>query len=49
MVRVREELRPDPSRTDRLTPVYLSFVGELARRGWLEQDVAAHARRKAEQ
>lgn len=49
MVRVREELPPDPARTARLTAVYLDFVDELTRRGWLEQAVAAHARRKAEQ
>ncbi|MER7112183.1 FGGY-family carbohydrate kinase [Streptomyces sp. NPDC000229] len=49
MVRVAEELTPDHSRTARLTPVYLDFVGELTRRGWLDAAVAAHARRKAEQ
>ncbi|MET9800973.1 FGGY family carbohydrate kinase [Streptomyces sp. NPDC006368] len=49
MVRVREELTPDPSRTARLTPVYLDFVDELTRRGWLDRSVAAHARGKAEQ
>ncbi|WPO76741.1 FGGY-family carbohydrate kinase [Streptomyces sp. KN37] len=49
MVRVREELNPDPSRTARLIPVYLDFVDELTRRGWLAPAVAEHARRKAEQ
>ncbi|MEU0719615.1 FGGY family carbohydrate kinase [Streptomyces lavendulocolor] len=48
MVRVREELTPDPSRTARLTPVYLRFVDELTRRGLLEPAVAEHARGKAE-
>jgi hypothetical protein len=48
MVRVREELTPDPSRTARLTPVYLGFVDELTRRGLLEPAVAEHARGKAE-
>ncbi|MET9429019.1 FGGY family carbohydrate kinase [Streptomyces sp. NPDC003036] len=49
MVRVREQLTPDPSRTARLTPVYLAFVDELTRRGRLDPSMAAHARRKAEQ
>ncbi|RST19208.1 carbohydrate kinase [Streptomyces sp. WAC05374] len=49
MVRVRQQLPPDPARTARLTPVYLDFVGELARRGWLDETVAGHARGKAEQ
>ncbi|QGV82113.1 FGGY-family carbohydrate kinase [Streptomyces ficellus] len=49
MVRTREELPPDPSRTARLTPVYLGFVDELTRRGLLDGAVAAHARRKAQQ
>lgn len=49
MVRVREELHPDPSATARLTPAYLDFADELTRRGWLDPAVAAHARRKAEQ
>ncbi|GAA0471486.1 FGGY family carbohydrate kinase [Streptomyces sp. NPDC046215] len=49
MVRVREELRPDPARTARLVPRYLDFVDELTRRGRLDPAVAEHARRKAEQ
>jgi sugar (pentulose or hexulose) kinase len=49
MVHLREEHHPDPSRTARLLPVYLDFVDELTRRGWLEPTVADHARRKAEQ
>ncbi|MDN3296065.1 FGGY family carbohydrate kinase [Streptomyces ficellus] len=49
MVRLREERAPDPARTARLLPVYLDFVDELTRRGWLDRSVAAHARRKAEQ
>ncbi|UFR06794.1 carbohydrate kinase [Streptomyces sp. Go40/10] len=47
MVRVREELDPDPDRTRLLLPVYLGFVDELVRRGWLEEQVAAHAHGKA--
>ncbi|MER6378848.1 FGGY family carbohydrate kinase [Streptomyces sp. NPDC001250] len=49
MVRLREELRPDPARTARMLPVYLDFVDALARRGWLDQSVADHARGKAQQ
>lgn len=47
MVRLREELRPDPARTARLLPVYLDFVDALVRRGWLAPAVAGHARGKA--
>ncbi|MFS7871841.1 FGGY-family carbohydrate kinase [Streptomyces asiaticus] len=49
MVRGGVELRPDPARTARLLPVYLGFVDELVRRGWLEPEAAAHAHRKADQ
>ncbi|GGU39593.1 FGGY-family carbohydrate kinase [Streptomyces lavendofoliae] len=49
MVRLRDERVPDPARHARLTPVYLDFVDELTRRGWLEPAVAAHAHGKAEQ
>ncbi|MFJ6748640.1 MULTISPECIES: FGGY-family carbohydrate kinase [unclassified Streptomyces] len=49
MVRIREEIRPDPARTARLTPAYLRFTDELTRRGWLDPAVAAHARRRAAQ
>ncbi|MEE1754719.1 FGGY-family carbohydrate kinase [Streptomyces sp. SP18CS02] len=49
MVRVREELRPDPARTARLTHAYLGFVDELTRRGWLDRSVADHARGRAGQ
>ncbi|MFV0131269.1 FGGY-family carbohydrate kinase [Streptomyces sp. HMX112] len=48
MVRVRRELVPDPARTARLTPLYLDFVDELTRRGWLDAAVAAHAHGRAE-
>ncbi|POX47568.1 carbohydrate kinase [Streptomyces sp. Ru71] len=47
MVRIREELHPDPARTQRLLPVYLRFVDELVRRGLLDEQVAAHAHGKA--
>ncbi|MEV8593855.1 FGGY family carbohydrate kinase [Streptomyces sp. NPDC052012] len=49
MVRLRGELHPDPGRTAALLPVYAGFVDELARRGLLDEAVADHARRKAEQ
>ncbi|MFG3496578.1 FGGY-family carbohydrate kinase [Streptomyces sp. NPDC047928] len=44
----RGELRPDPARTARLTPVYLDLVDELTRRGLLDPALAAHARGRAE-
>ncbi|MFF3643565.1 FGGY-family carbohydrate kinase [Streptomyces sp. NPDC002564] len=47
MVRIGEEILPDPARTARLLPVYLTFVDELAARGWLETAVADHAHRRA--
>ncbi|KNB53203.1 FGGY-family carbohydrate kinase [Streptomyces caatingaensis] len=49
MVRIRDELPPDPARTARLLPVYRAFVDELTHRGLLDETLAAHARRKAEQ
>ncbi|MFD9880967.1 FGGY-family carbohydrate kinase [Streptomyces alboflavus] len=47
MVRTGAEVRPDPARTARWTPVYLGFVDALAARGWLAPEVAAHARARA--
>ncbi|MFG2137981.1 FGGY-family carbohydrate kinase [Streptomyces sp. NPDC048650] len=41
------EIQPSPHRTARYTPVYLRFVDELTRRGWLDPAVADHARRRA--
>lgn len=49
MVRIGEEIHPSPSRTARCLPVYLRFIDELTRRGWLDQTVADHARRRAAQ
>ncbi|TJZ57088.1 carbohydrate kinase [Streptomyces piniterrae] len=49
MVRIAEELHPAPDRTARYLPVYLRFIDELTRRGWLDQTVADHARRRATQ
>lgn len=47
LVREGERIEPDPARTAHWTPVYLGFVEELVRRGWLEQTVATHARARA--
>ncbi|MDG4862782.1 FGGY family carbohydrate kinase [Streptomyces sp. T-3] len=47
MVRIGEEIQPDPARTERWTPVYLAFLDELVRRGWLDSAVAAHAKQRA--
>ncbi|MEV0112666.1 FGGY family carbohydrate kinase [Streptomyces sp. NPDC050844] len=49
MVRIGAEIRPSPDRTARYLPVYLRFIDELTRRGWLDQTVADHARRRAAQ
>ncbi|UQA91694.1 FGGY-family carbohydrate kinase [Streptomyces halobius] len=49
MVRIAEELHPAPDRTARYLPVYLRFIDELTRRGWLDQTVADHACRRAAQ
>ncbi|MFE0380558.1 FGGY-family carbohydrate kinase [Streptomyces inhibens] len=49
MVRIDREIPPTPARTARYTPVYLRFIDELTRRGWLGQAVADHARRRAAQ
>ncbi|MCP3754680.1 FGGY family carbohydrate kinase [Streptomyces sp. TBY4] len=47
MVRIEREIEPDPARTARWLPVYVSFVEELVRRGWLDRAVADHARGRA--
>lgn len=47
MVRIGEEIFPDPARTTRWAPVYLDFVDALVERGWLDAAVAAHARERA--
>jgi sugar (pentulose or hexulose) kinase len=46
MVRIREVIDPRPARSARLHELYLKFVDELARRGWLDPDSAEHARRR---
>ena len=45
MVRTREVIEPRPGAA--FTPRYLRLVGELERRGWLGQALAAHARARA--
>lgn len=47
MVHVREVLEPRPDRTRRFRAPYLRLVDELARRGWLPAELAAHARERA--
>ncbi|QHY95498.1 Xylulose kinase [Streptomyces sp. S4.7] len=48
MVGLSHVLRPDPARTARFLPPYLSMVDELEQRGWLPAPVAAHARTRAD-
>ncbi|WP_274562726.1 FGGY-family carbohydrate kinase [Streptomyces spiramyceticus] len=43
MVRIREVLQPRPERTAAFAEPYARIVGELERRGWLPEPVAAHA------
>ena len=47
MVRVREVVQPREGRTEIFLEPYLRLVDELARRGWLDRDVAEHARGRA--
>lgn len=46
MVRIRETLDPQPERARVFDEPYLRLVDELARREWLDQSVAAHARNR---
>jgi sugar (pentulose or hexulose) kinase len=48
MVRIREVIDPRSDHSARLHGLYLQFVDELVRRGWLERRVAEHARRRVE-
>ena len=48
MVRIREVIDPRPERSARLRGLYLQFVDELARRGWLSSRMVEHARRRAQ-
>ena len=47
MVRIRETLDPLPERTRQFHEPYLRLVEELNRRGWLDSNIAAHARSRA--
>ncbi|MEV6395999.1 FGGY family carbohydrate kinase [Streptomyces sp. NPDC051907] len=46
MVRLRHVVRP--RRSERFAEPYLTMVGELERRGWLPEPVAAHARARTD-
>lgn len=46
MVRIREVIDPQPARSAGLHELYLQFVDEMTRRGWLDPKTAEHARRR---
>lgn len=46
MVRIREVIDPRPDRIAHFHEPYLQLVEELARRGWVQPALAAHARRR---
>ncbi|MFW6060617.1 MAG: FGGY-family carbohydrate kinase [Phycisphaeraceae bacterium] len=48
MVRVRETIEPRADGRAKFDEAYLQLVNALARRGWLPEAVAAHARKRAE-
>jgi D-ribulokinase len=48
MVRIREVIDPRPDRSARLRGLYLQFVDELARRGWLSSRMVEHAWQRAQ-
>jgi D-ribulokinase len=48
MVRICEVIDPRPDRSPRLHELYLQFVDELERRGWLEPRAVEHARRRVQ-
>jgi sugar (pentulose or hexulose) kinase len=47
MVQVREVIAPRPDREEHFDEPYVRLVGELEDRGWLDADVAGHARARA--
>jgi sugar (pentulose or hexulose) kinase len=47
MVRVRSVIDPRPYRFARFQESYIRLVDELAHRGWLQSEVAEHAKRRA--
>jgi D-ribulokinase len=47
MCRTREILEPRTDRVERFREPYVRLVDELERRGWLESEVAGHARSRA--
>jgi len=48
MVRVREVIEPRPERSSRFHVPYIRLIDELASRGWVQANVAEHARRRAD-
>lgn len=48
LVRLHDTLDPDPHRTAALVPAHHAFVDALAQRGWLDPQLAAHARVRTE-
>lgn len=47
MVRVREVIEPRRDRRERFLEPYVRLVNELERRGWVQPNVAEHARKRA--
>jgi sugar (pentulose or hexulose) kinase len=47
MVRVNDVIKPRPGRAERFRAPYLKLVDELEQRGWLDEDLARHARARA--
>jgi len=48
MVRIREVIDPRPEGSARLRELYLQFVDELARRGWLKSRMVERARQRVQ-
>jgi len=48
LVRLHRTLEPDPTRTAGLAPAHCAFVDALEQRGWLDPQLAAHARARTE-
>jgi hypothetical protein len=48
MIHIREVISPRPDRIDRFHESYLLLVEELARRGWIRQELREHAGKRAQ-
>jgi sugar (pentulose or hexulose) kinase len=48
MIHIREVISPRPDRIDRFQESYLLLVEELARRGWIRQELREHAGKRAQ-